>query len=88
MSRQHAIAFITSKLEELDDDRLRSVAEMVQAMDGRSESRLPRELTERELQLIEQSKEDFRLGRTLSSAEARASIDEFLASLGVPKSST
>ena len=85
MTRQQAIAMITSRLDELDDERVLAVADMVQSLDAESE--LPRELTEEELRLIEQSKEDFRLGRTLSSAEARASIDDFLATLGVPKSS-
>ena len=46
----------------------------------------PRESTAREFALIAQSKEDFRLGRTLSSIEVRVSIDEALADLGVPKS--
>ena len=85
MTRQQAIAMITSRLDELDDERVLAVADMVQSLDAESE--LPRELTEEELRLIEQSKEDFRLGRTQSSAEARASIDDFLATLGVPKSS-
>jgi hypothetical protein len=43
-------------------------------------------LTAHELALIAQSKEDFRLGQTLSSIEVRVSIDEALADLGLPKS--
>ncbi len=38
-----------------------------------------RELTEEELALIEQSKEDFRLGRTMSLDEAEAETKAFLA---------
>ena len=43
------------------------------------ESVLPRELTARELELIEQSKEDFRQGRTLSLDEAETRTEAFLA---------
>lgn len=78
MTRMQKIEQITSKLAELDDERLQAVADMIEAMDE-AESLLPRELSEEELALIEQSKEDFRLGRTLSAEEAWASIDKALA---------
>ena len=40
-----------------------------------------RELTDEELALIEQSKEDFRQGRTLTDAEYRADIAAFMTGL-------
>ena len=76
MTRPQAIAIITSKLDELDDERVFAVADMVQDIDAESE--LPRELTDEELRIIEQSKEDFRHGRTLSSAEYKADIEAFM----------
>lgn len=82
MTRNQAIALITSRLADLDDERLQAVGELVQDDD----STLPRPLSARELELIEQSRRDFGEGRTLSSAEARTSIDEALAAHGVPKS--
>ena len=85
MNREEAIAIITSHLASLGDDEVQAVARMVQSMADEvpesTESVLPRELTARELALIEQSKEDFRLGRTYSADEYRAEIDTFMASL-------
>lgn len=53
------------------------MADMVRSLCGEP---VPlRVLTPRELALIEQSKADFAAGRTLSSAEARARTDAFLA---------
>ena len=56
-----------------------TVADIVQDMD--TASTLPRKLTARELEMIEQSKADFREGRTNSLDEARARSDAFLQSL-------
>ena len=84
MTRTEAIDLITRALPALNDERLREVADLLQAVGG--DSALPRPLTDHELALIEQSREDFRQGRTMTSAEARASIDNDLAKLGVPKS--
>ena len=85
MNREEAIAIITSQLASLDDEEVQTVADMVQSMADQvpesTESVLPRELTARELALIEQSKEDFRLGRNYSADEYRAEIDTFMASL-------
>jgi hypothetical protein len=85
MTRSQAIAIIEKSLPSADEATLNAAAELFQAALAEP-SILPRELTARELALIAQSKEDFRLGRTLSSDEARASIDEALSALGVPKS--
>ena len=90
MNREDAIAIITSQLASLDDEEVQTVADMVQSMADEvpesTESVLPRELTARELALIEQSKEDFRQGRTYSSNEARAITADFLTKLGVARS--
>ena len=85
MNREEAIAIITSQLASLDDEEVQTVADMVtsmatEALDA-TDGILPRELTARELALIEQSKEDFRQGRTYSADEYRAEIDTFMASL-------
>jgi hypothetical protein len=86
MTRTEALAIINAKLSSLDDERVMTVADIVQ--DLAQPDDLPRDLTPRELALIEQSKEDFKAGRTYSLAEARAMTDAFLATLGVPKSTT
>ncbi len=77
MTRAEAIATINAKLSTLDDDGVMAVASIVE--DLAAESELPRELTDRELALIEQSREDFKAGRTYTVAESRAYIDEALA---------
>ena len=77
MTRTEAIAIITAALPSLDDEHVETVAGIVQDMALTDD--LPRELTAHELSLIEQSKEDFRTGRTLSVDEARTRTDTFLA---------
>ena len=79
MTRTEAIAIINKRLADLDDEAVLTVADIVQDMD--TASTLPRKLTARELELIEQSKADFREGRTYSIDEARARSDAFLQSL-------
>jgi hypothetical protein len=99
MTRIEAIAAIAAQLATLDDERLRAVAALVQNLstkddtlhdfgdyDGSAPEFELRPLSAKELALIEQSKEDFQLGRTFSGDEARAIIDERLAKLGVPVS--
>jgi hypothetical protein len=84
MTRTQALAIIAAKLAALDDERVLAVADIVQALDAADD--LPRELTEHELALIEQAKQDFRTGRSYSLDEARALTDEFLAKRGVAPS--
>jgi hypothetical protein len=92
MTRTEAIAIITSTLQAADDATLEAAARHLSNIAVPSgltvgdvleafptESVMPREFTERELALIEQSKEDFRLGRTRSPAESRAHVDAELA---------
>jgi hypothetical protein len=77
MTRAEAIAAINAKLSSLDDDEVMAVASIIEDIAAADE--LPRALTARELALIEQSKEDFRVGRTYTAAESRAYIDKALA---------
>ncbi len=84
MTRKEAIAIVTAKLPALDDDGVLAVADMVQAMD--KDQPPLRKLTPRALALIEQSKEDFKAGRTFSHDEMVEMLDDRLALLGVPKS--
>ena len=79
MTRTEAIAIINKKLADLDDEAVLTVADIVQDLD--TASTLPRKLTACELEMIEQSKADFREGRTYSVDEARTRSDAFLQSL-------
>jgi hypothetical protein len=78
MTRSEAIAIIEQSLPSADEATLNAAAELFQA--ARAElSVLPRMLTLRETALIEQSKEDFKAGRTYTVTEARAYVNEALA---------
>jgi hypothetical protein len=78
MTRSEAIAIIEQSLPSADEVTLKAAAQLFQ--DARAEpSILPRALTPRETALIEQSKEDFKAGRTYTVTEARAYVDEALA---------
>jgi hypothetical protein len=84
MTRAQALAIISAKLASLDDEHVMTVAEIVQSIDADNE--LPRELTDYELALIRQAKEDFKAGRSYSIDEARALTDQVLAKGGVAPS--
>ncbi len=79
MTRSEALAIIEAALPALDDARVEKLAEMARAL--AEPQPVLRKLTAEELALIEQSKEDFRLGRTLTMEEARAGTDAFLKQL-------
>ena len=79
MTRIETIARIAAKLSSLDDERVSAVAEIVDEMVAPDE--LPRQLTTSELMLIEQSKDDFKAGRTLSGEQYRAEMDTFMQGL-------
>jgi hypothetical protein len=70
MDRTQAIELIAKRLSDLNDGQVQTVAKFVAEI----AERLPRELTPREQRLIAQSREDFRMGRTLSLDE----MDKFL----------
>lgn len=98
MTRNEAIATIQKYLDAADDQVLEvvamqlagkplptmTVAEAIEAF--ATDSTLPRQLTDAELALIEQSKADFRDGRTLTSDEMWRSLDAHLAGQGVRRS--
>jgi hypothetical protein len=86
MTRAQTIDTIRSKLaslEQLDDHRLASVAEFLDALTDDSEP--IRQLTPRERALVDQSRADFAEGRTLSADEARARTDAYLAERRRPR---
>jgi hypothetical protein len=86
MTRTEAIAIINACLSTLDDARVQTVADIVEDMATTDDH--PRALTPRELALIEQSREDFKAGRTLSTEEARARTLAFLAQRRLLRSSS
>jgi hypothetical protein len=85
MTRAEAISIITAKLEGVDDATLADVALRMTSADDLtagdilvalpSAGALPRALSARELGLVEQSREDFRLGRTSPPEQSRAWVD-------------
>ena len=79
MTRTEAIAVINTKLAALDDERVLAVAEIVG--DIATNPATVRNLTERELDLLEQSKADFAAGRTYSVNDIRAHTDDLIRSL-------
>lgn len=79
MTRSQAFAIINAKLADLDDEAVATVADIVQEIEAAS--RVPRALSTRERALIEQSKDDFREGRTYSLDEARERSDAFIETL-------
>ena len=90
MTRSEAITIINSALAAVDDTTLEAAAahittkiaatpsgltvgDIVDAF--ATETDLPRDFSPRELELLEQSKEDFRLGRTRSIDESMSYVD-------------
>ena len=98
MTRSEAMSIITKNLEAADDQLLETVAAHLsgkplptmtvgEALETfPTDSVLPRPLTATELELIEQSKADFREGRTLTSEQMWSSLDSHLAPRGVARS--
>jgi hypothetical protein len=88
MTRTEAITIITAALATVDERTLASAAAHITKVASSSgptaddiqeafaaDSALPRQLTAGELALIEQSKQDFRLGRTRTLDESMAYVD-------------
>ena len=87
MTRAQAIAVINSRLadlEKFEDAELLTVAGVLQSMGDRP--RPARALSPRECALLEQSKADFAAGRSYSTSEVKAMLDDRLALRGVPRS--
>lgn len=74
MTREDATRYIQSTLPTLDDDQIVGLADQVRAM-GRD---VVNPWSPDQLALIEQAREDFKLGRTLSSEEMWAGLDAYL----------
>jgi hypothetical protein len=87
MTRTEAITIINTKLASLDDDKLLTVADIVQSIDTAPPAPL-RQLSPREHGLIMQSKNDFAAGRSYSHEQLTELLDARLGKLGVPKSTT
>jgi hypothetical protein len=79
MTRTEAIAIITAKLAALDDERVITVADIVQDMANPAAPAI--NLTDEERAAIERSKEDFKAGRTYSSDQYRAEMTAFMTEL-------
>ncbi len=81
MTGAETIARINAKLQDFDDEAVQAVVDLVQEI-GKA-GKLPRRFTDRERELIEQSKADFREGQTYSLEEAKARSNAFLEALRV-----
>ena len=79
MTRTEAIAIIAAKLAALDDERVMTVAEIVQDMANPAAAAL--NLTDAERAAIEGSKEDFKASRTYSADQYHAEMTAFMAEL-------
>jgi hypothetical protein len=79
MTRTEAIAIIAAKLAALDDERVMTVADIVQDMANPTVTAL--DLTDAERAAIERSKEDFKAGRTYSDDQYHAEMTAFMAGL-------
>jgi hypothetical protein len=74
MTRSQAIAVINDKLAEADEATVHEIVDLLI-----STEQPIRQLTPRELELVEQSKADFAAGRTVSLDECMANVDAELA---------
>ena len=83
MTRTEAMTMIEARLSSFDDDRVITVAEIVEQLDN---TKLTRRLSAREQELLRQARADFAEGRTYSHEEMVALIDADLAPFGVPRS--
>ena len=86
MNRAQAISIIASHVEAADDatlvdvaDRLSRTVESAERaavlVDLADETAVPRALTARELELVQQAREDFELGRVRTGEQSRAWVD-------------
>ncbi len=76
MTRIEAIELITATLPSLDEQQAMELAEVAKSMIS---APIPLKLTAEELAGIERAREDFGMGRSLSSSEARAMSAELAA---------
>ena len=76
MIRTEAIELITATLPSLDEEQAMQLAEVARSMIS---APIPLKLTDEDRANLEAAREDFRLGRTLSSAEVMAYSAELAA---------
>ena len=76
MTRIEAIELITATLPSLDEEQAMQLAEVARSMIS---APIPLKLTDEDRANLEAAREDFRLGRTLSSAEVMAYSAELAA---------
>ena len=88
MTRTEAIAVINAKLAALDDERVLAVASILDDIVAETDPGTVRQLTVREMALLDQSKEDFKAGRTFSVEDVRAHSDDFIKTLRTKHSAT
>ena len=80
MTRTEAISIIQQKLPSTDDVTVLAVAELLISA-APAESELFREFTVQEHDLVQQSKDDFAAGRTLSNDEYHDGMQAFIEGL-------
>jgi hypothetical protein len=78
MTRSEAIAIITATLPVLDEMQAATLAELAQTL---AQSPVALSLTDEDRDGIERAREDFKVGRTHSSSEARAMTAAFQSKL-------
>ena len=89
MTRTEAIATITARLADADDETVKSVADFVQSLVQPVTASPPlRPLSAREHSLLEQAKEDFKAGRTYTLEESKARTDALFARYRAAKPTT
>ena len=77
MTRTEAIAIIEQSIPFADEATLAAAAQLFKC--AHADPDLPRPLTAEDLASIEQAREDFKAGRTYTSAQGQAYIDAALA---------
>ena len=76
MTRTEAIAIIEQSIPSADEATLAAAAQLFKS--ASADPDLPRPLTTEDLASIEQAREDFKAGRTFTSAQGQAFIDAAL----------
>jgi hypothetical protein len=74
MTRNEAIAIIEQSISSADEATLAAAAQLFKS--ASADPNLPRPLTAEDLALIEQAREDFKVGRTYTSQEVRSYLAE------------
>lgn len=78
MTKAQALSYITSTFDSLDDSSAAVLADFAESL---VQPDVPLKLTAKDLKNIAKSREDFRLGRVYTSAEAQKITKAFLDAL-------